>query len=241
LTDISSSYSAVGLMGPQSRNLLSAVSDFDFSKEDFPFMTSRDITVGYASVRATRITYVGELGWELYIPTEFTTHVYDRLIEAGTKFELKHAGYHAMDSLRVEKGYRSWGHDINNQVTPLEAGLGFAVDFRKDPPFIGREALLAQIQKPTNRRLMIFMLNNSEDLLLGEEPIYRDGILVGSITSGAYGHTLGCGVGMGYVNNVGNPIDPINASYEIEIAMKRVPAKASIQPPYDPRGLRVRM
>src|SRR5207248_2921447 len=200
LTDVTSAFAVLGVMGPRSRELLSRLTDADLSSAAFAFGTSREIELGHASVRATRITYVGELGWELYVPTEFVTRVYDDVIAAGADLGLRHAGYHAMDSLRMEKGYRSWGHDIGGEDTPLEAGLGFAVAFKKDG-FVGREVLLRQRDKPLARRLVMFTLADSEPLLLGDEPIYRDGVLVGRITSGAYGHTLGRSVGMGYVTH----------------------------------------
>jgi glycine cleavage system aminomethyltransferase T len=207
----------------------------------FPFGTSREIELGQALVRATRITYVGELGWELYVPTEFAAGVYDDLVAAGEGLELHHAGYHAMDSLRIEKGYRSWGHDIGSEDTPLEAGLGFAVAFKKDG-FVGRDALLRRREAPLGRRLAMFTLAEAEPLLLGDEPIWRDGVLVGRITSAAYGHTLGRSVGMGYVTHTGG----VDAAYvksgrwELELATERFPATASLEPPYDPTSARVR-
>src|SRR6185369_394190 len=182
----------------RSRELLARLTRADLSNAAFPFGTTRELALGYATVRATRITYVGELGWELYVPTEFAMGVYDAVVAAGEAVGLRHAGYHAMDSLRMEKGYRSWGHDIGRDDTPLDAGLGFAVAFKKDG-FVGREALLRQRDRPLARRLVAFTLDDPEPLLLGDEPIYRDGALVGRITSGAYGHTLGRSVGMGYV------------------------------------------
>ena len=192
-------------------------------------------------MRATRITYVGELGWELYIPTEFASAVYEDVVAAGADLGLRHAGYHAMDSLRMEKGYRSWGHDIGSDDTPLEAGLGFAVAFKK-ADFVGRDALLRQRDKPLARRLVMFTLDHPDPLLLGDEPIYRDGALVGRITSGAYGHTLGRSVGMGYVAHP----DGVDAAFvrtgrwELELAMERFPATAQLEPPYDPTSARVR-
>jgi 4-methylaminobutanoate oxidase (formaldehyde-forming) len=175
------------------------------------------------------------------VPAEFALNVYEATVAVGEEFGLRHAGYHAMDSLRMEKGYRSWGHDLGGEDTPLEAGLGFAVAFKKDG-FVGREALVRQRDKPLARRLVMFTLADSEPLLLGDEPIYRDGVLVGRITSGAYGHTLGRSVGMGYVTHA----DGVDAGFvragrwELEIAMQRVPAAAHLEPPYDPTSARVR-
>jgi glycine cleavage system T protein len=241
MTDVASAFTVLGVMGPRSRDVLSRLTPADLSNTAFPFGTTREIEVGHASVRATRITYVGELGWELYVPTEFGTHVYERIVEAGEALGLRHAGYHAMDSLRMEKGYRSWGHDIASEDTPLEAGLGFAVSFKKDG-FVGRDALLRQREAPLRRRLLTFVLDDPGPLLLGDEPIYRDGVLVGRITSGAYGHTLGRSVGLGYATHP----DGVDARFvtsgrwELEIAMDRFAARAHLDPVYDPTSTRVR-
>jgi glycine cleavage system T protein len=241
LTDVTSAFTVLGIMGPRSRDLLSRLTDADLSNASFPFGASRELEVGYATVRAVRITYVGELGWELYVPAEFAMGVYDEIVAAGERFGLSHAGYHAMDSLRMEKGYRSWGHDIGGEDTPLEAGLGFAVAFKKDG-FVGREALLRQRAAPLARRLIMFTVDDPEPLLLGDEPIYRDGVLVGRITSGAYGHTLGRSVGMGYVAHAAG-VDAAflrSARWELEIATERFAARAQLEPPYDPTSARVR-
>jgi 4-methylaminobutanoate oxidase (formaldehyde-forming) len=241
LTDVTSAFAVLGVMGPRSRELLSRLTDADLSSSAFAFGTSREIELGRATVRATRITYVGELGWELYVPTEFATRVYDEVIAAGADLGLRHAGYHAMDSLRMEKGYRSWGHDIGSEDTPLAAGLDFAVGFKKDA-FVGRDALVRQRGKPLSRRLVIFTLDDPAPLLLGDEPIYRDGALVGRITSAAYGHTLGRSVGMGYVGHVdGGDAAFVRAGrWHLEIALERFAATAHLEPPYDPRSTRVR-
>jgi 4-methylaminobutanoate oxidase (formaldehyde-forming) len=241
LTDVTSAFTVLGVMGPRSRELLGRVTRAELSNAAFPFGTAREIELGYATVRATRITYVGELGWELYVPTELAMGVFDDVIAAGDGLGLRHAGYHAMDSLRLEKGYRSWGHDIGPDDTPLQAGLGFAVAFEKEG-FVGREALLRQRAGPRARRLVMFTLDDPEPLLLGDEPIWRDGALVGRITSGAYGHTLGRSVGMGYVTRP----DGVDAAFlragrwELEIATERFPATARLEPPYDPASARVR-
>lgn len=241
LTDVTSAFAVLGVMGPRSRELLSRVTGADLSDAAFPFATSREIELGYAIARATRITYVGELGWELYVPVEFAAGVYGAVLEAGDGFGLRHAGYHAMDSLRMEKGYRAWGHDLGGDDTPLEAGLGFAVAFKKGG-FVGRDALLRQRDQLPARRLVMFTLDDPEPLLLGDEPIYRDGVLVGRISSGAYGHSLGRSVGMGYVAHQGG-VDPafVRAGrWELEIAMERVAATADLEAPYDPQSTRVR-
>jgi 4-methylaminobutanoate oxidase (formaldehyde-forming) len=182
------------------------------------------------------------LGWELYVPTEFTAHVYEAIAEAGQAFGLRPAGYHAMDSLRAEKGYRHWGHDITGVDTPVEAGLGFAVGWNKNVDFIGRAAVEAQRGKPTPKRLVLFKLNDPEPLMYHDEPIYRDGERVGAISSAAYGHTLGASVGMGYVHHE----DGVNADYlsagtfEIDVAGERIPATASLRPFYDPKNERIK-
>jgi 4-methylaminobutanoate oxidase (formaldehyde-forming) len=243
VTDVSSAYAVLGVMGPKSRALLSELTDADLSNDAFPFMSSQEIAIGYAPVRATRITYVGELGWEIYIPTEFATHVLDRIMELAPEYELLPAGFHAMESLRLEKAYRAWGHDITDVDSIVEAGLTFAVDFDKGVDFIGRDALLQQRAEGVTRRLAIFTLEDPEPLLLGNEPIWRDGELVGRITSGTFGHTIGTSIGMGYVENP-DGVTPawIRAGdYELEVATERFAAKVRLSPPYDPKGERVRM
>jgi len=240
LTDVTSAYTVLGVMGPRSRDLLARLTSADLSNAAFPFGTTREMDLSAAMVRATRITYVGELGWELYVPTDFAMGVYEELVAAGESFGLRHAGYHAMDSLRLEKGYRSWGHDIGADDTPLEAGLGFAVAFKKE--FVGREALLRQRDKPLARRLASFTLEDRRALLFGDEPIWRDDVLVGRITSGAYGHTLGRSVGLGYVSHP----DGVDATFlssgrwELELATERFAATARLEPPYDAAATRVR-
>ena len=185
---------------------------------------------------------MGELGWELYVPTEYASTVYESIVQAGGDFGLMHAGYHALESLRMEKAYRSWGHDICNVDTPLEAGLGFAVAFDKDVDFIGKDALLRQREKGLDKRMAVFVLEDPEPLLFGDEPIYRDGVIVGCTTSGNYGHALGRSVAMGYVEN-DEGVTPrwIRAgAYEIELATERYPAKVRLTPPYDPKSERIR-
>jgi 4-methylaminobutanoate oxidase (formaldehyde-forming) len=230
-------------MGPQSRLLLSALADADFSNAAFPFGTSQLIDLAYARVRASRITYVGELGWELYVPSDCAQSVYDEILTVGEKFGLVHAGYHAMNSLRMEKAYRHWGHDLGDEDTPLEAGLGFAVGWSKADGFIGSEALRAAKERGVRRRLVNFKLEAQQPLLYHNEPIWRNGRIVGRTSSGMFGHTLRCPLAMGYVENEGEPVttDWVNAGrYELEVAAERVPAVASLQPFYDPQSLRVR-
>ncbi len=244
-TDVTSGLPMLGLMGPKSRALLEKLSGEDLSNAAFPFGRSKEIEIGYARVRASRITYVGELGWELYVPAEFAAHVFDTLMEAGQEFGLKPAGMHGMNNARMEKGYRHWGHDIGDEDTPLEAGLGFVVSWNK-PDFIGREVLLRQRERNVRPKRMVAL--SIEDggpggpLLYHEEPIYRDGIIVGSTTSGAFGHRVGKPLALGYVRNAdGVTEDWIKAGdWEVEIAWERVPAKVQFEPFYDPKGERIR-
>jgi 4-methylaminobutanoate oxidase (formaldehyde-forming) len=241
--DVSSGLSVLALMGPRSRSLLGSLTDTDLSNAAFPFGTSRIIDLGYARVRASRITYVGELGWELYIPAEFVQSVHDEITTRGREFGLRPAGYHALNSLRMEKAYRHWGHDISPDETPLEAGLGFTVAWSKPGGFIGREALLRQREQGVRRRLVNFKLRSAEPLLYHNEPIWRDGQIVGRISSGMFGHTLQRSLGMGYVHNPSGLVTPdwiSSGRYEIEIAAERVAADASLQAFYDPRGERIR-
>lgn len=244
LTDITSGLATIGIMGPKSRDLLSSLTKADMSNDGFPFATSREIELGYAKVRASRITYMGELGWELYVPSEFAGSIYDVIVEMGQNFGLKHAGYHAMNSLRQEKGYRHWGHDITDEDTPLEAGLGFAVAWDKPGGFIGRDALLKQKEAGVpKKRLVQFALEDPEPLLYRNEPIWRDGKLLGHITSGMYGHTVGAACGMGYLEcEEGVNADFVNAgTYEIEVACERVSSRVSLGPLYDPKSKRIKM
>ena len=233
----------MSIMGPRSRELLEKVIDADLSNEAFPFGTSQVIELGYGLARASRISYVGELGWELYMPTEFALGMYDAVMEEGEPMGLKLAGYHALNSLRIEKAYRHFGHDIGEDDTPLEAGLGFAVAFDKNGGFIGRDALLRQKEAGVNRRLVQFALEDPEPLMYHEEPIYRDGEMVGATTSAMFGYTLGSCVALGYVEHEGGVTrDYLDAGgFEIEVACERYPARASLRPMYDPKSERVRM
>jgi len=241
--DVSSAYATLGLMGPRSRELLASLTDADLSTAAFPFASSRVIDLGYARVRASRITYVGELGYELYMPTEFAQSVYDCLLEAGAPLGLRLAGYHAMNSLRLEKAYRHFGHDIGDEDSPLEAGLAFAVAWDKPGGFIGREALLRQRASGVRRRLVAVALTSPEPLLYHNEPLWRDGELVGRICSAMFGHTLGVSLGLAYVSGACAPLtrEWLEAGqYEVEVATERVPARISLAPLYDPAGARVR-
>ena len=242
VTEVTSAFAVIGIMGPNSRALLSRLTDADLGNEAFPFATSQELGIGFATVRASRITYVGELGWELYVPSEFAAGVFDAIVAEGEDFGLEPVGMHAMDSLRIEKAYRHWGHDITAEDTPLEAGLGFAVRLDKNVPFIGRDALLRQKEQGLTRRLAQFALEDPEPLLYHYEPVYRDGELVGHLESGNYGHHLGRAIGLGYIRHPdGVDADFVNSgSYEIEVAGARIAARASLRPMYDPKAERVK-
>jgi 4-methylaminobutanoate oxidase (formaldehyde-forming) len=242
LTDVTSAFVILGVMGPNSRGLLSKLTDADLSTAAFPFATSQEIDFAYARLRATRMTYVGELGWELSIPTEFAPAIYDAIVAEGKSFDLAHCGYHALNSLRIEKGYRHWGHDITDEDTPIEAGLGFVVNFKKDVNFHGRDILLRQKQEGVKKRLVMFALEDNNALLYHNEPIWRNDHIVGYITSGMFGHTLGTSIGLGYVNHheLVTADYVKSGNYEIEVAGERIPAQASLRPFYDPQSLRVK-
>jgi 4-methylaminobutanoate oxidase (formaldehyde-forming) len=232
------------VMGPNARALLQKVTDADLSNEGFPFATAREIEIGYANLLAQRITYVGELGWELYIPTEFAPDVFDRIMAAGEEFGLKLCGLHVLDSCRIEKAFRHFGHDITDEDTPVEAGLMFACALDKAVPFIGRDAILAQKgQGVPNKRMVQFLLKDPEPLLYHNEPILRDGEIVGRVTSGNYGHALGGAIGMGYIHGPdGVTTDYVKSGkFEIDVAGERYPAKASLRPMYDPTAERVKI
>jgi 4-methylaminobutanoate oxidase (formaldehyde-forming) len=240
-TNVTSGMGVLSIMGPRSRELLQSLTPDDLSDAAFPFGTSRLIELGYALVRASRITYVGELGFELYIPTEFVQGVYDEIIAAGPPFGLVHAGYHALNSLRIEKAYRHWGHDITDEDTPLEAGLGFAVKLDKAAGFVGQEALRAQRERGVAKRLLQLKLESPEPLVYHNEPIWRGREIVGFIRSGMYGHTLGAAIGLGYVAWPRGAGDELaEERYEIEVAGVRWPARASLRPMYDPKNLRIK-
>jgi glycine cleavage system aminomethyltransferase T/glycine/D-amino acid oxidase-like deaminating enzyme len=246
VTDVSSGLAMLGVMGPRSRELLHLLSGADLSNEAHPFGFSRDIEIGYARVRASRITYVGELGWELYVPTEHCLHVYERLLDAGVPFGLRHAGYHAMGACRVEKGYRHWSHDIGSEDTPLEAGLGFTVAWNKPGGFLGRDTLLAQRERRSlPRRLVQVMVDDATadaPLLYHEEPLVRDDVIVGSIRSGAWGHRVERSLGMGYVRcDAGvTPEWLARGRWEVEVANRRHPCRVQLRPWYDPANERIR-
>jgi len=239
LAEVTERFGVLGLMGPNARQLLGRVTDADLSNEAFPFGTAQFVNVGGATVHAVRITYVGELGWELHVPMDQLARAYDALMAAGKEFNLANAGHYAINSLRLEKGYRAWGAELSPDDTPLEAGLGFAIDWKKE--FLGRDALQKQQATGLKRRLVIFVLQDPEPVLWGSEPIYRDGQPVGYTTSGSYGHTVGGAIAMGYVNHQ-NGVTPEfikSGRYEININGRRFPAVAHLRAPYDPERKRI--
>ena len=243
VTDVTSGHAQLNVQGPRSRVLLQSVTTADLSNEAFPFRAAREIDIGFARVLCVRITYLGELGYELYIPAEQAPHVYDRLVEAGEAFGLRHAGLKALASLRMEKAYRDYGHDIDNTDSVLEAGLGFAVDLEKAGGFIGRDAVLAQkAAGPLKRRLVQLLLQDPGPMMYHAEIVYRDGRAVGYVRAASYGHTLGGAVGLAMVQ-ADEPIDPAwldRGRWEVDIAGRRYPAIASLRPLYDPKSERVR-
>ncbi len=230
------------VQGPRSRELLTSLTSADLSTPAFPYLTAREIDLHYARVLALRVTYVGELGWELHVPADQALTVYDALHEAGSAFGFRNVGLGAMGSLRMEKAYRDYGLDIDNTDTPLDVGLGFAVAWDKPGGFVGREALVAARHPgPPTRRLVQVLLLDAEPLLWGTEPVYRDGRRLGHVRIGAYGHTLGGAVGLAMIEDeAGLPADAVDgARWEVDVAGVRYPARASVRPMYDPDRLRV--
>jgi 4-methylaminobutanoate oxidase (formaldehyde-forming) len=244
LVDVTGQYAVLAVMGPRSRELLQSISKADWSNAAFPFGQSREVDIGYATVRATRLTYVGELGWELYVPVEFAAGVYEALHGAGKPFGLVNAGYYAIDSLRIEKGYRAWSRELTPDFNPFEAGLSFACKLNKEIPFRGREALLKLREAPLRRRMVVLTADGAADRMLwGGEAILRDGKPVGFVSSAAFGHTFGCPVAMGYINNPEGTADTAyltSGRYEIDVAGDLLPATVHLKAPYDPRSERVK-
>ncbi len=221
--------------------LLQAVSPADFSNDVNPFGTAQEIEIGMGLARVHRVTYVGELGWEIYVSADQCGHVFETLAEAGQDFGLKLCGMHMMDTCRMEKGFRHFGHDITCEDHVVEAGLGFAVKTDK-PAFLGRDAVLKKKEEGLKTRLVQFQLTDPEPLLYHNEPIIRDGEVGGYLSSGGYGHALGAACGMGYVPSEGEKLaDVLASTYEIEVAGARVAAKAQTKPLYDPKSERVKV
>lgn len=243
VTDVTSGFAVLSVMGPRARALLQAVSSTDFSNEAFPFGTAQEIEIGYAKAHALRVTYVGELGWELYLPTEFAGPVFDLLLKEGEPLGLRLAGYHALDSLRSEKGYRHFGHDVTPGDTPLEAGLAFAVSLKKSEDFIGRAALEKQKAEGVKRRVVFLRLESPEPILLHDEPILRNDKIVGRTTSAAYGYTVGSSVAQGYVEVPTSDWKSwlSDGRFEVELAGVRHKAGCQARPFYDPDNVRIRL
>lgn len=244
-TDVTGAYAQINIQGPRSRELLAAVTTADMSNEAFGFRTAREIDLGFARALCIRITYLGELGYELYIPAEQAAHAYDRLVAAGAPLGLRHAGLKALSSLRMEKGYRDYGHDIDNTDSVLEAGLGFAVALDKPGGFIGREAVLARkAAGPLTRRLLQILVTDPEPMMFHAEVVRRDGVPVGYIRAASYGHTLGGAVGLAMIDAGDVPLDQAwidSGEWTVEIADRIHPAAASLRPLYDPKNDRIRM
>jgi 4-methylaminobutanoate oxidase (formaldehyde-forming) len=235
-TDVTEQFGTVVLMGPRARDILGTVTDADISNAGFPFGHVRLLPIAGHEVRALRVTYVGELGWELHVPLAATGDVYDALIEAGAPHGLRPVGYRALESLRLEKGYRAWGSDITPNDTPFEAGLGWAVKLKSGTPFLGRDALLALHDTPLRKRLATFTTEREDIVLLGRETILRDDEFAGYLTSGGYGYTVGKPIGMGYVRHP----EPEAGRYELVVANERVAAQVHFQPLYDPHNTKVK-
>src|SRR5882724_27206 len=244
LVDVTSAYAVFGVMGPKSRDLLSALTSADLSDEAFPFGTSQQISLGYATVRATRITYVGELGWELYVPTEFAVGVYEDLVAAGADLGLDDAGYYAINSLRLDKGYRAFGTDLTPDHTPLEAGLRFTCKLATPIDFVGRTALEKAKAEGPRRKLVGFRVDDPDAMLWGGELILRDGAVGGQVTSAAWGAMTGACVGLAYVRASDNAVinaDWIKAGgYEVNVGGQLYPVSVSLKPLYDPGNERIR-
>ena len=243
VTDVTGAYAQINVQGPRSRELLQSVTTADLSDDAFPFRAAREIDLGFARVLCIRITYLGELGYELYVPAEQAVHVYDRLVAAGPAYGLRHAGTKALASLRMEKGYRDYGHDIDNTDTVLEAGLGFAVALDKPGGFLGRDAVVAQkAAGPLRKRLVQVLVDDPEPLMYHAEVIRRDGVPVGYIRAASYGFTLGGAVGLAMIE-ADEPIDAawIGAgSWTVEIVDREWPCTVSLRPLFDPANEKIK-
>jgi 4-methylaminobutanoate oxidase (formaldehyde-forming) len=242
LLDITEQWGTLALMGPRSRDILSVIADTDLSNAGFPFGRCQEITVAGVRVRAMRVTFVGELGWELHMPIGDTGTVYDALMAAGSQFGIANAGYRAIESLRLEKGYRVWSADITASDSPLEAGLGWAVKLKSETPFLGRDATELLAGQPLTKQMVCFTVDDPGIVLLGRETIYRNDSPVGWLTSGGWGYTVEKNIGYGYVRNKSG-VDTeflLSGAYELEVACERVPCKLQLSPPYDPEMKKIR-
>ena len=244
VTDVTSGWAQLNVQGPRSRELMQAVTSAGMSNEAFPFRCAREIDIGFARALCIRITYLGELGYELYIPTEQAVHAYERVVAAGEKLGLRHAGLKALASLRMEKAYRDYGHDIDNTDSVLEVGLGFAVDLKKPGGFIGKEAVLAKkAAGPLKKRLVQVLVQDPQPMMFHAEVVRRNGKMVGYVRAASYGHTLGGAVGLAMVES-SEPVDAAwleSGQWDVEIAGKRYPATVSLRPMYDPDMKRIKI
>jgi len=242
LTDVTEKFGTLSLMGPRARDVLATVTEADVSNATFPFGHVREIAIAGHTVRALRVTYVGELGWELHVPIDATGEVFDALMAAGKPHGIRPVGYRALESLRLEKGYRAWGSDITPNDTPMEAGLGWAVKLRKNTDFLGRRALERMNGAVPAKRFAGFTVEDPDIVLLGRETILRDGATVGYLTSGGYGYTVGKSIGYGYVRAADGVSDDFltSGSYELVVAMQKTPARIHLEPLYDPSGAKVK-
>lgn len=246
--DVTGAFAQMNIQGPKSRELLQLLTDTDMSDEAFPFRAAKRIAIGYAWVTCVRITYVGELGYELYVPAEHATHVYDRIMEVNekNKIGIVHAGLRALGSLRMEKAYRDYGHDMDNRDGIYSVGLGFTCDYEKEGGFRGKEAALKEKTAPATHRLVQVLIQDPEPLMYHAEVIYRNSKVVGHIASASYGHTLGGAVGLGMVSAAAGGAEVVNKQFleegkwEVEIAGKMYPAKVSLRPMYDPNNKKIR-
>ena len=244
VVDVTSSYAVYGVMGPNARTLLERLSRADLSDDGFPFATSREIDLGYSTVRATRITYVGELGWELYVPSEFAVGVYEDLMAAGQDLGVMNAGYYAINSLRLEKGYRAWGTDLTPDYNPLEGGLLFTAKLNTTIDFLGRTALEEARQRGARRRLTSFVVDDPSLMLWGGELVLRNGVPSGQVTSGAWGGTLGCSVGLAFI---WNPEEETlskeflsEGTYQLNVGGTLSGITLHAKAPYDPENKKIR-
>jgi heterotetrameric sarcosine oxidase gamma subunit len=235
VTDVTSGFATLHVAGPRSREVLGQLTDQDLSNEAFPFLSAREIEVGWAKALALRVSFTGELGWELIVPTEFVADVYDRVVAAGAQARMRHAGAFAFDGLRLERGFRSWGHDIGMLDDPYELGLGFAVRLDK-ADFVGKQALAEKRDQPLERELVSVKLEEPGPMLWHAEPVVMGSDRIGHVTSGGYGHHLGAAVGLAWVHGAFGAQLPVS----VEIRGQRVRATLSREPFYDPKGFKLR-
>ena len=242
--DTTSALAQLNVQGPLSRQVLQSITSADLSNEAFPFRAARTIDIGFARALCVRITYLGELGYELYVPVEQAMHVYEQVVQAGAAFDLRHTGLKALASLRMEKGYRDYGHDIDNTDSVWEAGLGFAVALDKPGGFIGRDAALRMRESgPPSRRLVQVRLLDPEPLMHHAEVVLRDGVEVGYVRAASYGHTLGGAVGLAMLDAGSEPVTAqwlAAGEWTVDVAGERYPAATALRPMYDPENARIR-